>query len=148
MTHFAEFRLKEKLMAWNGEIYVQRHWLAYYTILLWIHSICTLSACIHSHTHRETDIASNHSRWNVNARLLKRKVTKRMKNKKNEWMNEWTVNEISERKKRNISRTHYTITYTRKNQQQQHSVDHVVIWKLSIQTPRKHTKYYKMLKTW
>lgn len=124
MTHFAGFRLKEKLMAWNGKILYSKctPWTCVYLFHFgFIPSArCTLSACTHFDTLHRTIVPEKCKC------TKKRNKTKRMQ----EWMNEQTVNAMKKKVAADSS------TYT----------NHVILWKLcALHTyTRNHTKYYKM----
>lgn len=121
MTHFAGFRLKEKLMAWNGKILCSKTpWtcVLYVFIVLWIRSVCTLSACTHFDTLQRTIVAVK-CKCSI-APKQKRKEKKRNKRMK-EWMNE-TVNAMNEKEATDSST--YTDHVTLRNLCASHSALH------------------------
>lgn len=96
--------------------------LVYIYYILWIHSVCTLSACTHFDTLQQT-IVSVKCKCTIAQKLKekKRSETKRMQ----EWMNEWMNGKRDAQKEAAVSST---------------NINHVIPWKPCVT----HTKYYKM----
>lgn len=84
MTHFTGFRLKEKLIAWNGKIlWSKRTPLTCILYCFGFHSVCTLSACTYFDCR---SIASVKCKCTIAPKAMKRNEKKRIQ-ERNEWMN-------------------------------------------------------------